>query len=150
VTAPEVYQGAAVPEPVAAQWKRWEGAEWRKGVHHSHNELYPPDQRFSVVAPGGMCKRHLEMRRRYRDMYFDDRSGNRWPGGAGSPFTIIDRDLSRELAWRRSEWDEKASEQMRAIEELCLSGRSPQCDGPRSCAGCARMACSCEGGPGGS
>lgn len=144
MTAPEAYQGAAVPEGVAALWRRWEGARWRKGVHHSHNEPFPPDQRFSVVAPGGMCARHLEMRRGYRDMRFDDRSGNRWPGGAGSPFTIIGRDLGRELAWRRCEWDEKASEQMKAIEECCLAGTSPQCDGPRSCAGCGRMTCACE------
>jgi hypothetical protein len=149
VSAPEKYQGEPVPEAIATLWRSWEGAAWRKGVHYSHNELYPPDQRFFVLAPGGMCKRHLEMRRGYRDMYFDDRSGNRWPGTSGSPFTIIGRDLARELAWRRQEWDEKASEQMRAIEELCLAGRSPQCDGPRTCLACRRMVCTCpEAGDG--
>jgi hypothetical protein len=137
MTAPASYQGVPVPEAIAAAWKTWAGAEWRKQAHWSKNRLNAPDQRFSVVPPAGMCTVHLEMRRGYRDMHFDDRSGNRWPGGAGSPFTIIDRDLGRELAWRRSEWDEKASEQMQLIETMCLTGRSAQCGGERSCTRCS-------------
>lgn len=113
-------------------------------MHYARGQLYPPDQRFGIAAPGGMCRVHLEMRRGYRDMYFDDRSGNRWPGNPGSPFTIIDRDLGRELAWRRFEWDDKASEQMRLIEDTCLSGRSLQCEGPRTCTACRMMTCTCE------
>lgn len=144
MTVPASYLGKEVPGHIAAAWKRWEGAEWRKGAHLAAGELHPPDQRFSVAPPGGMCRLHLEMRRGYRDMHFNDRTGNRWPGTPGSPFTIIGSDLGRELAWRRAEWDEKAGEQMRLIEDICLSARSPQCEGPRTCAGCARMICTCE------
>lgn len=144
MTAPASYLGRRVPDDIAEAWKRWEGAAWRKGAHLARNEPHAPDQRFSVLPPGGMCALHLRMRRGYRDMYFSDRTGNRWPGTPGSPFTIIGSDLEREMAWRRAEWDEKAGEQMRLTEELCLSGRSPQCKGPRTCAGCARMTCGCE------
>lgn len=137
--APALCYGVAVPPEIAAAWKTWQGASWRRQAHASGNRLHPPDQRFGVLPPPGMCAVHLELRRRYRDMYFDDRSGNRWPGTAGSPFTIIDCDLGRELAWRRAEWDDRASEQMRLTEEICLSGASPQCSGPRSCTACAWM-----------
>jgi hypothetical protein len=145
-TTMRTYQGAAVPEKIAAAWNTWEAAEWRKQRWIvANNSFDVPDQRFSVSAPGGMCERHLEMRRKYRDMYFDDRSGNRWPGTPGSPFTLIDRNIGRELAWRKREWDEKAGEQMQLIEQLCLSGDSVQCDGhSRTCKGCRHLTCTCE------
>jgi hypothetical protein len=148
-TAQRTYQGVTVPPDIEAVWSTWDGAAWRKMTWIvTNNRCDYPDQRFTVHAPGGMCGRHLEMRRKYRDMYFDDRAGNRWPGTAGSPFTLIDRDTGRELAWRRAEWDEKAGEQMREIEQLCLAGTSQQCQGePRTCKGCARMACTCEDAP---
>lgn len=136
---PRALYGVPVPAEVAAVWKTWQGASWRRGAWMSLNRLHPPDQRFGVLPLPGMCAVHMEMRRGYRDMYFDDRSGNRWPGTPGSPFTIIDHDLGRELAWRRAEWDDKASEQMQLTERICLSGRSPQCSDPRTCAVCAWM-----------
>jgi hypothetical protein len=144
-TASKTYQGVAVPEAVAGAWHTWEAAEWRKMAWIcTNNDPYPPDQRFTVYAPWGMCTRHLDMRRRYRDMYFDDRTGRRWPGTPGSPFPLIVLDLRRELAWRRREWDEKASEQMREIERLCLAGTSAQCAGRRrTCTGCGRLTCTC-------
>jgi hypothetical protein len=92
--------------------------------------LFPPDQRFTVSPPPGMCPRHLRIRQQYRDQHYDPRTGNRWPGHAGSPFTIIGRDLHRVSEERRCEWDEKASDQMRLTENICLSGVSPQCDHP--------------------
>lgn len=141
-TAPATYLGTAVPDDIAAAWRTWEGAAWRKGAWLSANRLNPPDERFHVRAPGGMCKRHLEMRLGYRNQYFDPRSGNRWPGTPGSPFTII-RKLDEELAWRRAEWDEKAGEQMRLIEECCLRGTSPQCSEGRTCLGCGLFTCKC-------
>lgn len=140
---PARYYGVPVPAGTAAVWRTWQGASWRKGAYASGNRLHAPDQRFGVLPPPGMCAVHLDLRQRYRDMYFDDRSGNRWPGTAGSPFTIIGTDLGRELAWRRAEWDEKASEQMQAIEACCLSGRSPQCSELRSCAACGWMPAHC-------
>jgi hypothetical protein len=146
--APSSYQGVPVPAEVAAAWKTWAGAEWRKQTWTWANNNYDyPDQRFGIDAPSGMCTFHLDMRRRYRDQYFNDRTGSRWPGTAGSPFTIIDSNIGRELAWRKREWDEKASEQMRLTEECCLSGRSSQCRGmQRTCMTCARLRrnCRCE------
>lgn len=145
---PQSYQGVPVPAEVAAAWRTWAGAEWRKQAWTSVNNNFDyPDQRFAIDAPGGMCTFHLDMRRRYRDQYFDDRSGYRWPGTSGSPFTLTDRHIGRELAWRKREWDEKASEQMRLTEQCCLSGRSPQCAGfERMCMTCRylRRFCKCE------
>jgi hypothetical protein len=143
---PGVYQGSAVPEEIRGQWRRWEGAAWRKGVHMSRNQLYPPDQRFSVRPPGGMCRRHLEMRRGYRDMYFDPRKGYRWPGTPTLEWSVCDRDTAKLLESRRCEWDGKASEQMRAIEECCLAGTSPQCEERRTCTGCGLFVCYCGEG----
>jgi hypothetical protein len=141
---PDSYLGQPVPPGITAQWKRWAGVEWRTMAYRATNRTNTPDQRFSVIPPGGMCLIHLEFWRAERDRHFDNRSGNRWPGVPGSPFTIIDRDLRRELAWRRAEWDEKAGEQMRLTETICLSGRSPQCEGERTCTGCRMLTCRCE------
>jgi hypothetical protein len=144
VTTERTYQGMTVPEAIAAAWNTWEAAEWRKQRWiAANNSFNVPDQRFSVSAPGGMCARHLEMRRRFRDMYFDDRKGYRWPGTPCLEWSVIpDRDM---LTRRRVEWDEKASEQMQLIERLCLSGDSVQCDGhSRTCKGCRHLVCTCE------
>src|ERR1700750_736169 len=109
--APSSYQGVPVPAEVAAAWRTWAGAEWRKRTWTwANNNFDYPDQRFGIDAPPGMCTFHLDMRRRYRDQYFNDRTGSRWPGNAGSPFEITDRNIGRELAWRKREWDEKAAE----------------------------------------
>jgi hypothetical protein len=141
---PAAWLGADIPAVIAAQWNRWEGAGWRKQAYRATNRTDVPDQRFSVHPPGGMCRLHLEFWRKERDRHFDSRTGNRWPGTPGSPFGIIDRDLGRELAWRRAEWDDKAAGQMRLTEDICTSGRSPQCEGPRTCGGCRMMTCRCE------
>jgi hypothetical protein len=143
VPVPQTYLGRPVPEHIAAGWRTWDGAAWRQMAYRSTNRLNPPDQRFSVLPPGGMCVPHLEMRRGYRDMHFNPVSGDRWPGVPGSPFTIVGPDLSAAREWRRAEWDERASEQMRAIEEMCLSGRSSQCGEARTCEGCRLLACRC-------
>ncbi|QES45185.1 hypothetical protein DEJ49_33125 [Streptomyces venezuelae] len=124
---PETYLGAAVPDDIKKQWRRWEGAEWRKAQYRATNRLYPPDERFNVRAPEGMCERHWDMRIGYRNMHFDPVTGDRWPGHPGSLFIVIGSDLNAVREERRCEWDEKASEQMQLIERICLSGRSPQC-----------------------
>jgi hypothetical protein len=131
---------------VAAAWRSWAGAEWRKQTWAWVNNSYDwPDMRFSVDAPGGMCTFHLEMRRKYRDMYYDDRKGYRWPGTPVLEWSVIPgRDMH---ARRRVEWDEKAGEQMQLTETCCLSGRSSQCAGfERTCMTCAhlRARCTCE------
>jgi hypothetical protein len=130
IPVPAKFLGVEVPEEIRKQWWRWEGAEWRIWQFMGQNNLFPPDQRFSVRLPPGMCQVHRQMWRDYRDMRFDPVSGNRWPGHPGSPFTPIG-DVDRCRKERRREWDEKASEQMRQIEKFCLSGRSPQCEGER-------------------
>jgi hypothetical protein len=121
------YLGVPVPADIRAAWSRWEGARWRQMRYCGTNRLYPPDERFKVLSAPGMCPAHREMWLGYRNMHFDPVSANRWPGHPGSPFIVVGRDLNEVREWRRAEWDEKASEQMRLIEDICLSGVSPQC-----------------------
>ena len=97
----------------------------------STNNLFPPDQRFGVCPPSGMCEAHLEHWYAERNRRFNPITGNRWPGHPGSPFIPVGRDLNRVREERRREWDEKASDRMQLAEEICLSGRSPQCHGER-------------------
>ncbi|MGW3196754.1 hypothetical protein ACWDBD_19610 [Streptomyces sp. NPDC001118] len=125
--APDTYLGVEVPEEIKKNWFRWEGASWRRMRYLGTNNPFPPDERYTVRMPAGMCATHREHWLGYRNMDFDPVSGNRWPGGAGSPFNPIGRDLARVREERRCEWDEKASEQMRLIERICLSGNSPEC-----------------------
>lgn len=125
---PTEYLGVTIPEDVRAMWWRWEGMRWRiMRYADRHNGAYPQDQRFSVRPPDGMCPVHLDIRRRYRDMHFDTRTCNRWPGHPGSPFDIIGHDMRRVLEERRREWDTRAAEQMQLTERICLRGDSPQC-----------------------
>jgi hypothetical protein len=126
-TAPETFLGVAVPEQLKSQWRTWEAAAWRQQQYRNTNRMYPPDERFNVSPPNGMCETHRQMWLDYRNMHFDPRTGNRWPGNPGSPFTIVGHDLGQVLDERRVEWDEKASDQMRQIERICLAGGSPQC-----------------------
>jgi hypothetical protein len=126
-TAPDTFLGVPVPDDIKAQWKRWEGAEWRTMRHMGTNNMFPPDQRYSVRPPQGMCQTHHEMWIGYRNQNYDPRTGNRWPGHAGSMFTIVGHDIARVSEERRVEWDRKASEQMQLVERICLRGDSPQC-----------------------
>jgi hypothetical protein len=125
---PDRYLDVPVPDEIRAQWHSWEAAAWRRNRHMGNNELYPPDQRYTVRPPAGLCPHHRGSWLGYRTMDFDPVSGNRWPGHPGSPFIVVGQDLARVAEERRCEWDEKASAQMRLIEQICLSGRSPQCD----------------------
>ncbi len=128
--APETYLSVRVPEDIAKAWDRWEGAEWRRMQHYGVGQL-PPDLRFGVRSADGMCAAHRRAWLDYRNMQFDPITGDRWPGGPGSPFVIIGPNLARVREERRVEWDEKASAQMQLIEKICLSGRSQQCAGDR-------------------
>ncbi|MFE2164821.1 hypothetical protein ACFXB3_07075 [Streptomyces sp. NPDC059447] len=124
---PAVYCGTDVPPHIHLAWHRWEGAKWRTFQHLGQNKLYPPDMRFTVRPPDGMCWTHRKHWRDYRDMLFDYETGNRWPGYHGSPFEYVGTDMNRLREERRVQWDRKASEQMQLIERICPSRRSPQC-----------------------
>ncbi|WP_331746848.1 hypothetical protein OG923_34310 (plasmid) [Streptomyces halstedii] len=126
--APRRYLDAAVPEEIRKGWYSWDAATWRRNRHLDANNLFPPDQRYSVRPPAEMCPRHRESWLGYRNKNFDPISRNRWPGHPGSPFVPVGRNLNRVAEERRCEWDEKASAQMRLIEAICLAGRSSQCD----------------------
>ena len=135
--APATFLGKPVPADVAAVWKTWRGAEYRKYAVYATNTYDVPDQRFGVLPPPGMCAVHLEMRRGYQHMYFDPRKGYRWPGTPVLEWSVITG--PGWMTERRVEWDEKASEQMRLIEGICLSGTSPQCEGDRTCITCGLL-----------
>ncbi|MEV0650060.1 hypothetical protein AB0I28_32860 [Phytomonospora sp. NPDC050363] len=128
--APALYlEQFTIPDHIRASWHTWEAAAWRRMRWGDTNRLHPPDQRFTIDPPDEMCPRHLRMWTSWRDRTFDYRTGRRWPGHPGTPFVII-HDLADALEDRRIEWDEKTSEQMQLTEQICLSGRSPQCDHP--------------------
>lgn len=126
-SVPERYLDVPIPAHIRDQWRSWPAAEWRKQQHRATGRSFPPDERFNVAPPEGICPVHRGLWVDYRDLYFDPVTANRWPGEHGSMFTIVGHDLDRVREERRYEWDEKASEQMRLIEQICLSGRSPQC-----------------------
>lgn len=126
--APDTYLDVPVPDSIRAQWTRWEGATWRQNQHRAANNPLPPDQRFSIRPPDGICPAHRQHWLDYRNMHFNPETGNRWPGYDGSPFNPNGHDMGHLREERRAEWDEKASEQMQLIERICLSGRSPQCN----------------------
>jgi len=136
-STPDTYLGNAIPENIKNQWCRWEGAEWRKQQYNATNRPYPPDERFNVRMPDGMCPAHCEAWLKWRNVHFDPVTGDRWPGTPGSPFVVIGHDLKAVREERRVEWDEKTSHQMQLIEQICLSGRSPQCV-PREDSGVSR------------
>lgn len=128
-TAPDTFLGIPVPDDIKLQWKRWEAAAWRSAQHRNRGRLYPPDERFNVRLPNGMCVTHRQMWLDCRNMHFDPITGDAWPGIPGSPFLFVGHDMRDLRESRRHEWDEKASIQMRQIERLCLAGGSPQCSG---------------------
>lgn len=138
-TVPHTFLDVPIPDTVRADWFRWEAARWRQMRHRGTNNMFPPDQRFDVRPPAGLCAVHLKLWTDYRDLRFDPYSGNRWPGHPGSPFIVIGSNLQQVREWRRCEWDDKASQQMQLLEKMCLSGRSPQCPRPDGSAPAAAL-----------
>ncbi|MFJ4356865.1 hypothetical protein ACIP25_11410 [Streptomyces massasporeus] len=126
-TAPDTYLGQPVPERLKTQWRTWEAAAWRQQQYRNTNRSYPPDERFNVRPPAELCPEHRRLWIDHRNLRFNEETGNRWPGYDGSPFEYHGVNMDELREWRRCEWDEKASEQMRLIERVCLSGWSPQC-----------------------
>jgi hypothetical protein len=124
---PISYLGIPVPAHIAAQWKTWEAAAWRQQQYRASNRQYPPDERFNVRPPAELCPEHRRLWIGHRNLRFNEETGNRWPGYDGSPFEYHGVDMAELREQRRVEWDVKASEQMRLIESVCLSGKSPQC-----------------------
>lgn len=125
---PETYLKVPVPVHIRNVWRTWEAAEWRRMRHADRGQLYGPDQRFTVSPPRGMCGVHGVQWQQWRDRWF---KGHRFL--ASGIDMGINRFMRPEDAWDfgRAEWDELTIEQMRAVEELCLSGRSAQCDRKR-------------------
>lgn len=140
-TAPDTFLGQPVPEHLKQQWRTWEAAAWRQQQHRASNRLYPPDERFNVSPPKGICPAHHQMWLDYRNMRFNPVTGDRWPGNPGSPFLYVGENMRELREQRRVEWDEKASEQMRFIERACLAGNSIQCT-PRETAEVVPLAAS--------
>ena len=132
--APEMYLKVAVPEHIREVWRTWAGVEWRVTQHANRGNFSPPDQRFGVNIPAGMCGVHRRMWLDYRDKRFNPATGQRWPGvglfGHLDPggITAHNGDAKlRLLEERRCEWDVRASEAMQGVESCCLSRRSTQC-----------------------
>lgn len=123
---PARYLNVPVPDDIRVSWFRWEGAAWRKARHRDQNNPYPPDQRFSVHPPDGMCDAHRKIWFAWRDHQMDSVSANRWPGHPGSPFNPVG-DIETTFQRRRCEWDEKTIDQLQLTERICLSKTSPQC-----------------------
>lgn len=133
--APETYLDTPVPEHIRVAWRTWAGMEWRLAQHYDRGNLYPPDQRFGVDAPAGLCSVHQRHWWRWRNKHF---RGQTWPGpfpngGFRSADGFREGRQSLETEWEqhRRWWDEQTIEQMQAVESVCLSGRSRQCAGAR-------------------
>lgn len=124
---PTEYLGVPVPADIALRWRTWDAALWRQGTWRAANRRNPPDERFNVRPPADLCPEHRRLWIDYRNMRFNEETGNRWPGYDGSPFQYHGVDMNELRDHRRVEWDKKASEQMQLIERVCLSGWSPQC-----------------------
>ncbi|MEU3613422.1 hypothetical protein ABZ725_14060 [Streptomyces sp. NPDC006872] len=124
---PDTYLGMPVPESLKQRWRTWEAADWRQQQYLNTNRLYPPDERFNVRLPEGMCERHAENWLGYRNMRFDPVKGDAWPGNAGSPFLFVGTDMEDLREQRRAEWDEKASQRMHQVEQICRGGRGDGC-----------------------
>jgi hypothetical protein len=130
---PETYLKVPIPARIRNAWRTWEAAEWRRMQHANRGVLYGPDQRFTVSPPRGMCPVHRVQWQKWRDRYFKGRS---FPGGcAGDGFLGMryvyrptPETVAEEWDRNRHEWDVLTCEQMRLVEEICLSGRSTQCN----------------------
>ncbi|MFG1794228.1 hypothetical protein [Nocardia sp. NPDC049149] len=135
MTGPEKYLDVTVPDHIRSVWQTWEAVEWRLCQHYNNSNFYPPDQRFGVDRPDGMCAVHRSQWRRWQGRRF---KGQLWPGPVpGCRLRTADGWKQYRSGgidyWERArvEWDTKTIAQMKAIEELCLSGRSAQCAGDR-------------------
>jgi hypothetical protein len=116
-----------VPDGIKAAWRSWEAAEWRQAQYRATSRLYPPDERFNVRLPDGLCERHAQNWLDWRNKRFDPVTGDAWPGTPGSPFLFVGHDMDDLREQRRVEWDEKSSLEMRKVERACRSGRSDGC-----------------------
>lgn len=135
IRTPDRYCGTEVPLPIRRAWRTWEAVEWRLSQHANRGEFYPPDQRFTVSPPVGMCSYHREQWQKWRDRWF---KGQTFPGGSADDGFLGMRyvykptpDIAAE-EWDRNrhDWDKQTCEQMQQVEQICLSGRSTQCNRP--------------------
>jgi len=129
IKPPDTYLGVVVPDNIKRAWCTWEGVQWRICRHADRGVLQPPDQRFSLTPPEALCAVHRRHWYRWRNRHF---AGVRFPGpGAGDGFLSPYMAFEQSWAWCRWEWDEQTRQQMRQAEEICLSGRSTQCESRR-------------------
>lgn len=118
------YLGQDVPEDIQLAWNTVEGARWRIRAHLNNNELYPPTQHINVTTPASLCELHRSYWIQWRNREFDPVSGNRWPGNAESPFSVITSNIAMLREERRAEWDRKALDAMEFTEAVCATGKS--------------------------
>ena len=73
--------------------------------------------------PADLCTAHRSAWLTWRNHYrkYDSRDPREWPGGSH----IMDSRTSHTT--RRRDWIDKDAGQMKLIEEICRSGKSPEC-----------------------
>jgi hypothetical protein len=78
------------------------------------------------TPPADLCPAHRSAWKTWRDHYRKYRTSDprEWPGGSH----IMDSRTSHTT--RRRHWIEQDAEQMKLIETICRSGRSPECNHP--------------------
>lgn len=126
--APDEYLGVPVPDEIKHRWRTWEGVKWRLSRHDNRGVFCPPDQRFGVDLPAGMCPIHSRAWREWRDRRFKGVRFPGYPAGDGFCNARTEDGVAGDWERARTEWDEMTREQMRLAEQACLSGRSKQCD----------------------
>lgn len=74
-----------------------------------------------ATLPADLCPEHRRIWRAWRDNRYKPWAPTEWPGGSH----IMDSRTSH--TERAADWQRKNAEQQAATEEICRSGRSPQC-----------------------
>lgn len=80
------------------------------------------------TRPAALCPTHTRHVAGWRALRYDPRNPTEWPGGSH----IMDSRTTH--AERAAGWERKTAEQIALVEEICRSGRSPQCDRPADAA----------------
>lgn len=116
MSAPETYMDQPVPDDIAKNWHRWEGAAWRQNRYRqANNEVHAPSELSTVHPPEGMCTGHESQWRRWQERPFA-------PTWEGSFLAEFFHDESREHLHRKT-WDDTGRRQMNLIETVCAQHR---------------------------
>jgi hypothetical protein len=84
------------------------------------NPSTDPGQDYWRGAPGDLCPEHRRIWIKWQRLRYDIRRPKDWPGQM-----MMDNRTSHQD--RARHWYTKNLEQMALTEEICRSGRSPQC-----------------------